>query len=292
MAVTISASVGDCGAIKPVPKDVLAVQTLLNQTLPGQGGADPRLVVDGKIGPNTNRAILAFQQHHNLGDSGCIEPGSMLLDKLNTVASGGLDSPTLKKYRFTFESEIGFGSNDSTEPHWPGGESGVTIGPGYDMQFRSAAHIVADLTAVGVDEGLAKKLSGATGLKGDAAKKWIADHAKDGLQISRKQEQDLFELVLVPKYEREAEDFVDNKLEKDPDGEPGKKFGKGTWATLDSDQQAMLFDYQYNPGLSMFPKFTRAVVTGAWTTAQQEFERKGVGQRNDRFEERFLKSRL
>ena len=278
MTVTIVGPVGECTGNSL--SDVRAIQTLLNQVLPGQGGADPRLSTDGKIGPNTKAAILTFQRHYNLGANGCVQPADALLAKLVFVASGGLDSPTLKKYRFTFESEIGFGPNDSTKPHWPGGNSGVTIGPGYDMQFRSAAQIAIDLTAVGVSQVIAKALSDAASLKEGAADQWIADHAADNLRISRIQEQDLFELVLALKYEKETADHVD------------QKFGKGTWAKLDSDQQAMLFDYQYNPGLSKFPKFSKAVVDADWKTVLDEYERNGVGQRNDRFKERFLDPRL
>lgn len=282
MAVTISASVGDCGAIKPVSKDVTAIQILLNQILPGQGGADPRLDADGQIGPRTKAAILAFQKHQNLGNSSCVEPGSVLIDRLNLAANGGLDSAILKKYRFTFESEIGFGTDDSTKPHWPGGISGVTIGPGYDMQFRNAVQVISDLTAVGVEATTAKALSAAAGpaLTGDVAHQWVKDHAADGLRISRISEQALFESVLVLKYEKEAAAHVD------------QKFGAGSWAKLDSDQQAMLFDYQYNPGLSKFPKFSKAVMDADWKTVLEEYERKGVGKRNDRFKERFLDPRL
>ena len=51
----ISAPVGEVPAGQPgnLPADVRRVQSLLNTFAPGDGGPDPKLAVDGIIGPAT-----------------------------------------------------------------------------------------------------------------------------------------------------------------------------------------------------------------------------------------------
>ena len=53
--------------------------------------------------------------------------------------------------RFIFEIEVGPFKTKTAHLHWPGGASGVTLGPGYDMKGRKAAAVKADLIAIGVD---------------------------------------------------------------------------------------------------------------------------------------------
>jgi peptidoglycan hydrolase-like protein with peptidoglycan-binding domain len=42
--------------------DIEIVQTLLNNVSPSEGGPALKLVVDGKFGPKTNAAVVAFQK--------------------------------------------------------------------------------------------------------------------------------------------------------------------------------------------------------------------------------------
>jgi peptidoglycan hydrolase-like protein with peptidoglycan-binding domain len=46
---------------------------------------------------------------------------------------------------FIFHHEAGNGNGDSEHLHWPGGYSGVTLGPGYDMWRRTAPQIKEEL---------------------------------------------------------------------------------------------------------------------------------------------------
>jgi hypothetical protein len=81
----ISGSVGAGGFNKP--DDVRVIQQALNEVDPGQGGADPKLKVDGWIGPKTIAAISKFQLA-NLGwADGRIDPHGPTLAKLNTLVS-------------------------------------------------------------------------------------------------------------------------------------------------------------------------------------------------------------
>jgi GH24 family phage-related lysozyme (muramidase)/LysM repeat protein len=62
----------------------------------------------------------------------------------------------------------------SNRLHFPGGASGVTLGPGYDMKGKSAGEIVNDLTAIGVDRNTATQVARGAGLSGSAAKNFAA----------------------------------------------------------------------------------------------------------------------
>jgi GH24 family phage-related lysozyme (muramidase) len=56
-------------------------------------------------------------------------------------------------------------------------------------------------------------------------------------------------------------------------------------------QKQMITDFAYNPGLSKFPKFVKAVVTKDWDTAKQEYKRYHNGRelgRNKVFYDTFL----
>lgn len=91
MAISITASVGLGGANRH--GDVRAVQQLLNAVAPGWGGPQPRLVIDGFIGPKTNGAIKKFQvaQFNTVftADSR-IDTHGMTLGRLNHIIDSGL----------------------------------------------------------------------------------------------------------------------------------------------------------------------------------------------------------
>lgn len=88
----ISASVGRGGVNKP--DDVIVIQILLNRIPATDGGPDPQLDADGLIGPKTLAAIDGFQQHHQLGSDGRIDPGGKMLAALQrAVASAIVSSP-------------------------------------------------------------------------------------------------------------------------------------------------------------------------------------------------------
>lgn len=97
--------------------------------------------------------------------------------------------------------------------HWPTGDSGVTLGPGYDMKERTKEKIIADLKAIGISPEVAAKAAGAAGRKGEQAKEFVAKFKKDnpGFKINKKQEFALLEHVL-PEYERKVRDAIHVEL--------------------------------------------------------------------------------
>ncbi len=94
--------------------------------------------------------------------------------------------------------------------HWPGGSSGVTLGPGYDMKERTEAAIAKDMQAIGQPADTAKKIAKGTGLKGDSAKKFAADN-KSLVLLDEKIEFKLLKII-VPAYEAQVRNRITANL--------------------------------------------------------------------------------
>lgn len=62
--------------------------------------------------------------------------------------------------------------------HWPGGPSGVSIGPGYDMRDRREERIISDLTAIGIDPTVAQKAAGGHDMRNEVAGNFVRDNKK------------------------------------------------------------------------------------------------------------------
>ena len=103
-----------------------------------------------------------------------------------------------KGLRFIYTGETQPGVSNVL--HWPTGEnSGVTLGPGYDMGGRTKTKIIEDLMAVGVPRADAAKAAEAAGLKGALAAKFVKDNP--GLvRLTPIDEYALLEHI-VPEYE-------------------------------------------------------------------------------------------
>lgn len=129
---------------------------------------------------------------------GVIEPFFMTPRQISQPASQLHISENGLKFIFTSEAQ----PNVSNFLHWPGGNSGVTLGPGYDMGGRSKEEIIADMQKIGVDKTKVVKIAEASKLTGAQAQKFVKDNASlviiDGIQ----------ELALlkhkVPDYEKQV----------------------------------------------------------------------------------------
>lgn len=98
--------------------------------------------------------------------------------------------------------------------HWPTGDSGVTLGPGYDMKGRTKEKIIADLKAIGISPEVAAKVAGAAGRKGEQAKEFVAKFKKDNPDFKIKDKKDEFTLLehVLPEYERKVRDAIHVEL--------------------------------------------------------------------------------
>jgi hypothetical protein len=93
---------------------------------------------------------------------------------LQTYPLGGLTLSGEGK-QLIFKQEGG-DLNISSNPYWPKGKSGVTIGAGYDMGARSTQQIIADLNFIGVDLKTAVAVSDASLQVGLRADDWVKTH--------------------------------------------------------------------------------------------------------------------
>jgi len=177
----------------------------------------------------------------------------------------------LKLYSFTYSNEVQEGV--SNRPHWPGGESGLTLGPGYDIGSRNSDDVFFFLNGqLGVPEPAARAFADGSGLTGESARRYLLEHRADlnQLQLSPEQEGQVF-LQLVPEYEKRAQRAL------------RQTHPEVIWDSLDDDQKCLLFDYEYNVGLAKFPHFVAAVLARDWAEARRQGVRKGLeGKRREK----------
>lgn len=125
---------GDEGA------DVAAVQDRLNRL-----GA--LLLIDGKFGGGTEDAVRTARAIFNLPPGTAVDVP--LWDKLGGLAEPCNELPT-RGVTFIAREEVGSRSAYDRiycHPAWPGGDSGITIGIGYDLRFADAAAFQTDWQA-------------------------------------------------------------------------------------------------------------------------------------------------
>lgn len=196
-----------------------------------------KLRSDGKYGIRTEFAVRSFQRKTGLLPDGIAGPKTFRLltltpPTLTMTASGvagmdesikaiggtvahastnaklvpvpqGLSRPSLTHamslpgLQFIFNHEALRGV--SNRLHWPGGASGVTLGPGYDMKERTSIAITRDMRAIGVPEQVAAQISEAAGLSRNAAKSFAEDY-RSLVNLTPQQETQLLKQV-VPRYE-------------------------------------------------------------------------------------------
>ncbi len=192
----------------------------------------------------------------------------------------------MTRYSFTYNQEIGH-QGQSLVPHFPGGRSGVTIGPGYDLGHRAPQEIYNDLTQAGIDPETAYALIDAAHKTGPEAANWVAQ--RGGIIITEEQQQALFENVLVPEYEERAKEQLLNFVQNHGEFSAAE----ADWDNLSGKQQEILFDYVYNTGgLTRFPELTAAVLNEDWEEASYHYERfsgdQPLSYRNEMFYQQYL----
>lgn len=103
------------------------------------------------------------------------------------------DATTPSEGLVTWDSEgTEGGPNHSRILNVPPGASGLTLGRGYDMGSRSGPEIIQDLTDSDVTLDLARTISGAAGLQGQAARDFIVTNKLKQFEISKAGQKALF----------------------------------------------------------------------------------------------------
>lgn len=104
-------------------------------------------------------------------------PGTTTTPGTTTPAAPAPDPLRVPRGQAVFDAE---GNDDpasryySRRPHVPDGNSGLTIGRGYDLRERTAASVIADLTAAGLTDAQARLYAGGVGLQGQRARDYVA----------------------------------------------------------------------------------------------------------------------
>ena len=143
-----------------------------------------------------------------------------------------------EKGTVTWDSEGTEGGRfHSRRLHVPSDESGLTLGRGYDMKSRTASGVLIDLIRAGLARADAETISKGAGLKGKAAKKFIADNELEGFEITPAAQKKLFEIA----YDAEAAEAKRLATKADVKA----KYGATDWATLDPAIQEILVDLKY-----------------------------------------------
>lgn len=162
-------------------------------------------------------------------------------------------NPDLKvpEGQLTFDAEGTEGGKwHSRTVHWPGGASGVTIGRGYDLGYKSAKEITSDFTTAGIAASDIAKFTPAAGKTGESAKEWTAKHGKDLPEITTGQQKILFDL-LYNRLEADVVRISGNYAETVSGYDENKKAGKKkedfevNWATLHPAIKDLVVDLRY-----------------------------------------------
>lgn len=168
----------------------------------------------GNCDPETNSAIIWYQRLLNMSPSGLVHPQQTWFFSMFSKAMAPHWRPRdigplhVRMGQITFDAE-GVDYLTAVEPfrqpenmphfsrilYWPGKNSGVTLGRGYDMKKRSPGQILTELRQAGIEEYKAvicSKASGLVGLK--AVMNFIKGYGPLVGEITHLQQVRLFEI--------------------------------------------------------------------------------------------------
>ena len=196
-SLALSGSVGKSGTNKPV--DIKIVKALLNTY--GRSNAQPELPMDSADVDALATHIESFQKQklNAPKPDGRVDPGGKTLTGLiqhlrsrYTIKSAL--SPTEGGLTWGTEGNEG-GPYHSRRLHVPDGNSGLTLGRGYDLRERVGATAQADLASAGLAGGMAFKISTAAGKRGADASRFVIDNDLLDFEITPQVQLKLFEKV-------------------------------------------------------------------------------------------------
>jgi hypothetical protein len=140
---------------------------------------------------------------------------------------------------FDAEGQEAPGQYFSRAIHYPGGtESGVTIGRGYDMGYRTPSQIQRELTLAGLGADDALWLSQAAGLRGVKAENFTKQHLDTAPVLLLEVQQRLFERVTTPEMITDI-----RRILTKPD--VAAMYGAIDWGSLKPPIQELVFDLRY-----------------------------------------------
>jgi len=237
---TVNQSVGTSKGTNK-KKDVKLVPALLNIYL--RSKKKTTLKITGKINTDTNQAIIDFQKHtfkKKTVDSK-VDPGgktykALIKTRKKSFTRKAITQPTYGIVTWNSEGTEG-GRYHSRKLHVPNGNSGLTLGRGYDCKQKKQAKLSKELTAAGVKAKYVKILKKSSGLKGKKAKQFIIDNDLLDYEITPVVQKKLFKTS----YDDEAK--VVKKISERKNIE--KAYGKTEWNTLNKYIKDIAIDLKF-----------------------------------------------
>lgn len=238
---------GSIGPLKSVgkggennPMDVKIVKALLNVYLHSKN--QPRLPIDGSTA-NLALYIENFQKEklNAPKPDGRVDPGgktlaSMLQHLRGRYTVAAVTPPTAGRLTWDAEGDEG-GRFHSRRLHVPDGNSGLTLGRGFDLRDRVAATVQADLANAGLASNMALKVSAAAGKRGTDASRFVVNNDLLDFEITPQAQLNLFskvygQMLADVKRISNANDSV-------------RLYGKADWGKLDQRILDVLVDLRY-----------------------------------------------
>lgn len=235
----LTGSVGKGGANNPT--DLKIIQALLNAYRRTNG--EPALPKDYTAGESLAPHIEHFQKQQlkTPAPDGRVDPGGRTLRGLLQCLRGcytvlAVATPTKGKLTWDVEGHEG-GPHHSRRLHVPDGNSGLTLGRGYDLRERQGPNVQADLANAGVPGDLAFKISRAAGKRGINASRFVIDNDLLDFEITPQAQLKLFEIVYEEKLKevRRVSELT-NTI---------RDYGKVEWEKLDVRMLDVLVDLTY-----------------------------------------------
>lgn len=185
------------------------------------------------------RRLRNLQSHIGVEGDGLIGPVTLtrledLLDEGRDVVSRSHSLEVSKTgldqlMQFEISSERNY-ERRLAAPIWPGGESGVTIGVGYDLGFNTRATIRSDWGGR-IPDAVLEELLTAAGRKGQAARAMIPGFSR--IRVALQPAKEVFYSRTLPRFASETRRAY-----------PGTE-------SLPADAQAMMLSLVYNRGTKM-----------------------------------------
>ncbi|MEM6485715.1 MAG: pesticin C-terminus-like muramidase [Pseudomonadota bacterium] len=180
-----------------------------------------RVEPDGVLGPDTLTAIEQFLELQQQASQAHTQGAQLGL----RLSKPGINA--IVRYEIGSDS---YYQRRLRHPIWPGGDSGITIGVGYDLGFQTREDFRRDW-ADGLPSATADRLELACGRKGRRAKNSV--HEFRDISISLNRARRVFARTSLPTYAAKTQDAY-----------PGMK-------NLEPDAQSALVSLVYNRGASM-----------------------------------------
>jgi GH24 family phage-related lysozyme (muramidase) len=173
---------------------------------------------DGIFGRKTEYAVKNFQKTKGLRVDGIVGNKTWkALDRsvvISAPAQPVMGQPGRQNVKILKLSPNGFKmlfkheawAGVSHRLHYPGGGSGVTLGPGYDMKLRKESDVIKRLVLIGIDKDIAAKVAKGVGKSGEEANKFCVEN-KALIKLTQQQEIELLKLT-TPSYENQLKNKI------------------------------------------------------------------------------------